>query len=428
MSGLVLIGTQWGDEGKGKVTNHLASRADMVVRFQGGANAGHTVGVGGHTVVFHLLPSGISEPGATCVIGPGVVLDPEELVAEIDRVAAQGIRVGGNLLVDVGAHLVLPYHRTQEAAEEEERGAAAIGTTHRGIGPAYADRCSREGLRAGELADFELFRERFRANAARRNEHLARLYGKAPLDIADALARLERAAARIVPHLADTPPLVRDALRAGKNVLFEGAQGSLLDVSFGTYPYVTSSHTTAAGVPIGTGVPPSMIGEVIGVAKAYTTRVGAGPFPTEASPETAGLIRERGAERGATTGRPRRCGWFDAVAVRSSVELSGIARIILTKLDVLDAFDGIPVCVAYEIDGRRTDRFPRTLDELARVRPVFEEARGWGRSTRDARKPADLPAEALDYVRRVEALTGVPVAAVSVGAASHAIVEFSRML
>lgn len=428
MSGLVLIGTQWGDEGKGKVTNYLASRADMVVRFQGGANAGHTVATGGRTVVFHLLPSGISEPGATCVIGPGVALDPEELVAEIDRVSAQGIRVGPNLLVDVGAHLVLPYHKAQEAAEEDARGADAIGTTHRGIGPAYSDRCSREGIRAGELATFDRFREHFVRNASRRNEMLARLYGRPPLDVADALSRLERAAARIAPHLSDTPPLVRGALHAGKSVLFEGAQGSLLDVAFGTYPYVTSSHTTAAGVPGGAGVPPSMIGEVVGVAKAYTTRVGAGPFPTEADPEAAGLIRERGAERGATTGRPRRCGWFDAVAVRYSVELSGIERLILTKLDVLDAFDRIPVCVAYELDGKRTDRFPRSLDDLARTRPIFEEAPGWRQSTRDARKPADLPAGALAYVRRIEALTGVPIAAVSVGAASHAIVEFSRML
>ena len=323
MSGLVLIGTQWGDEGKGKVTNYLASRADMVVRFQGGANAGHTVGVGGRTVVFHLLPSGISEPGATCVIGPGVVLDPEELVAEIDRVAAQGIRVGPNLLVDVGAHLVLPYHKAVEAAEEEARGADAIGTTHRGIGPAYSDRCTREGIRAGDLAAFERFRERFVKNASRRNELLSRLYGKPPVDIEGALAGLERAAARIAPHLSDTPPIVRGALRSGKNVLFEGAQGSLLDVSFGTYPYVTSSHTTAAGVPAGTGVPPSMIGEVVGVAKAYTTRVGAGSVSTEAGEEAAGLIRERGAERGATTGRPRRCGWFDAVAVRSSESTLG---------------------------------------------------------------------------------------------------------
>jgi len=428
MSGLVLIGAQWGDEGKGKITNYLAERADMVVRFQGGANAGHTVAVGGRTVVFHLLPSGISRPSAVCVIGPGVVIDPEALVVEIDRVAADGIQVGANLLIDVGAHLVMPYHKAVEAAEEAARGGLAIGTTHRGIGPAYADRCSREGLRAGDLVPPALFRERFERVAARRNEVLTRLHGAPPLDVGQALAGVERAAARLAPHLADTPPIVRGALRAGKRVLFEGAQGSLLDVAFGTYPFVTSSHTTAAGVASGAGVPPSQIGEVLGVAKAYTTRVGAGPFPTEAEGAEAEMIRERGAERGATTGRPRRCGWFDAVAVRHAAELSGFGGLVLTKLDVLDAFERIPVCVAYEIDGRRTDRFPRSTDDLARARPVFEDAPGWQASTREARRPDDLPRAALDYVRRLESLTDVPVAAVSVGAAAHAIVEFSEIL
>ncbi|MBM3307052.1 MAG: adenylosuccinate synthase [Candidatus Eisenbacteria bacterium] len=428
MSGLVLIGAQWGDEGKGKITNYLAERADMVVRFQGGANAGHTVAVGDRTVVFHLLPSGISRPRATCVIGPGVVLDPLGLVAEIDTVSAQGIAVGRNLLVDVGAHLVLPYHKAVEAAEEAARGAGAIGTTHRGIGPAYADRCTREGIRAGELARFDRFRELFEQNAARRNELLVKFHGAPPVDVAAELARLEAAAARIAPHLADTPPLVRSALSEGKKVLFEGAQGSLLDVAFGTYPFVTSSHTTAAGVAAGAGVPPSAAGDVVGVAKAYTTRVGAGPFPTEAEGPAAELIRERGAERGATTGRPRRCGWFDAVAVRHSAELSGMGRIVLTKLDVLDAFERIPVCVAYEIDGRRVERFPRSTDDVARARPIFEDAPGWKRSTRDARATRDLPAAALEYVRRIERLCGVPVAAVSVGAAAHAIVEFQSTL
>jgi adenylosuccinate synthase len=356
------------------------------------------------------------------------VLDPEGLVAEIDDVSAKGIRVGANLLVDVGAHLVLPYHKAQEAAEEAARGAGAIGTTHRGIGPAYADRCSREGIRAGELADFSRFRSLFEANARRRNDLIEKVYGASPIDIGAAVARLERAADRIAPYLSDTPPLVRAALREGRKVLFEGAQGSLLDVAFGTYPYVTSSHTTAAGAPAGSGVPPSMVGEVVGVVKAYTTRVGAGPFPTEADAAAAELIRERGAERGATTGRPRRCGWLDLVALRYSIELSGIERLIVTKLDVLDAFESIPVCVAYDVDGRRTDRFPRSADELGRCRPVYESVRGWRGSTREARKEGDLPADALDYLRRIEALAGVPVAAVSVGAASHAIVEFSRML
>jgi adenylosuccinate synthase len=428
MSNVVIVGTQWGDEGKGKITNSLASCAEMVVRFQGGSNAGHTVSVSGEPVVFHLLPSGISVPGVRCALGPGVVIDPEALVEEIDAVRKKGIEVGENLLVDIGAHMVMPYHKAQEAAEERRRAGDAIGTTGRGIGPAYADRYSREGLTIGLLANRDDLRSALERVLPRKNELLGKLYGAEPIDAGRLLERLQTAAARIVPHLADTPPLIRDALRSGSNVIFEGAQGTLLDIAFGTYPYVTSSHTTAAGVACGTGVPPSMIGEVVGIAKAYVTRVGAGPFPTEASDAEAEVLRRRGQEMGATTGRPRRCGWLDLVALKYSIDLNGICRLIVTKLDVLDTFDRIPVCVAYEIGGRRTTRFPRTAEELARAVPAYEEMPGWRKSTKDARNEDDLPAEAILYLRRIEELTGVSVAAVSVGAAAHAIVQFAGIL
>ncbi len=428
MSSIVIVGAQWGDEGKGKITNSLATNAKMVVRFQGGNNAGHTVNVNGETLVFHLLPSGISVPGVLCVIGLGVVVDPLGLVEEIDGVRAKGIEVGTNFLIDVGAHMVMPYHRAVEAAEEESRGGSAIGTTRKGIGPAYADRYSREGLPIGMLASFGDFEERLRKIAARKNEILTKLHGAEPLDVDAMVADMRRAAERLVPHLADTPELIRETVASGANVIFEGAQGTLLDISFGTYPFVTSSHTSAAGVAPGTGVPPSMLGEVIGVAKAYITRVGAGPFPTEAIDDLGETIRGRGKERGATTGRPRRCGWLDIVALRYAIGVNGIDRLIITKLDVLDAFETIPVCVGYRIGGGETDRFPRSAEELARVEPLYEEMPGWKADTTAARKHDDLPREAMAYLRRIEELTGVPVAAASVGAAAHAVVQFTEIL
>lgn len=428
MSGLVIVGTQWGDEGKGKITNYYASSADMVVRFQGGANAGHTVSVNRKPVVFHLLPSGISVPGVRCVLGPGVVIDPDALVREIDEVRAEGVAVADNLMIDVGAPMVMPYHKAIEAAEEEARGEGAIGTTRRGIGPAYADRYARCALNIGELASFDEFRVRFEAEAARKNEALVKLYGAEPLDTGAMLEKIREQAARLTPHLADTPGIVRAALDDGRNVLFEGAQGTLLDVVHGTYPYVTSSFTCAAGVASGAGVPPGAVGEVVGIAKAYTTRVGEGPFPTESFDTDAELIRERGKEVGSTTGRPRRCGWLDAVALRYSVELNGIRRLIVTKLDVLDAFDSLKVCVAYEIDGKRTEQFPRDARLLARAVPVYEEVPGWNAPTCDARDPSELPGNAIAYLQTIRDLCGADIAAVSVGASTPAIVEFSHIL
>jgi adenylosuccinate synthase len=428
MSSVVVVGMQWGDEGKGKITNALSTEADMVVRFQGGANAGHTVSLKGESIVFHLLPSGISVPGVRCVIGPGVVIDPQALVDEIDMVRGRGVEVGDNFKIDVGAHMVMPHHKAQEAAEERARGEGAIGTTLRGIGPTYSDKYAREGLPIGLFANFADFAERYAAVAGRKNDLLVELYGAEPVDIEGSLENLRVLADRLRPHLADTPADIRDTLISGRNVIFEGAQGTLLDITFGTYPFVTSSYTTSAGVSPGTGVPPSMIGKVVGIAKAYVTRVGEGPFPTELPHERGDKIRTCGHEMGATTGRPRRCGWLDGVALRYSVDVNGADRLIITKLDVLDSFDTIPVCTGYRIGGETTTRFPRTVTELARAEPVYEELPGWRESTCDVRRPEDLPPAAAAYVRRIEELAGVPVAAVSVGAAAHAVVEFEDIL
>jgi adenylosuccinate synthase len=357
-----------------------------------------------------------------------VVVDPGALVSEIEMVGERGVEVGENLEIDVGAHMVMPYHKAQEAAEERSRGGDAIGTTLRGIGPAYSDRHAREGLQVGLFADFADFSERYTKVAERKNALLTRLYDAEPVDIPATLERLRPVAERLRPHLKDTPPAVRNALKEGRNVIFEGAQGTLLDIAFGTYPYVTSSFTTSAGVSPGTGVPPTDIGRVVGIAKAYVTRVGEGPFPTELHDESGDEIRRCGHEMGATTGRPRRCGWLDAVALRYAVELNGADRLIITKLDVLDSFETIPICTAYRIGGKMTSAFPRTVAELAAAEPVYEELPGWKESTRSVRRPEDLPQAALAYVRRIEGLAGVSIAAVSVGAAAHAVVEFETLL
>jgi len=428
MSSVVIVGTQWGDEGKGKITNALASCAEMVVRFQGGANAGHTVSVNREPVVFHLLPSGISVPGVKCVLGPGVVIDPHALSSEIEGVRARGIEVSGNLMIDIGAHMVMPYHKAMEAAQEKSRGGSAIGTTLRGIGPAYSDRCARDGLTIGELASFDDFAAKAKVAAGRKNDLLVKLYGAEPLDIEEMISEMRPIAEHLAPHLADATRVVRRAISEGDSVLFEGAQGTLLDVAFGTYPFVTSSHTIAAGVAAGAGIPPSMVGEVVGIAKAYVTRVGAGPFPTEIGGPAAAELRERGHEWGSTTGRSRRCGWLDIPALRYSIDLNGMTRLIVTKLDVLDTFEAIPVCVGYEIDGERTDVFPRRGDLLDRAKPVYEELPGWQESTVEARTERDLPANALAYLRNIEERTGTKVSAVSVGAAAHAVVEFASVM
>jgi len=414
MPNTVLVGAQWGDEGKGKVIDVLTREADWVVRYQGGNNAGHTVKVGEAQYVLHLLPSGILHPGKVCVLGNGMVVDPVALVAEIEELEQRGIRTAGRLFVSDRAHLVLPYHRALDEGRENRGGRAErIGTTRRGIGPAYGDKALRIGLRMADLVD-PAFAERLAPRLEEANRVLAAL-GGAPIDAAEAAARCAGAAARLAPFVADTAALIQRAAAEGRALLFEGAQGTMLDIDFGSYPFVTSSNTTAGGAVTGTGLPPRRIDRVVGVLKAYTTRVGEGPLPTELTDETGERLRRAGGEYGATTGRPRRCGWFDAVVARYAAALNGIDYWALTKLDVLDGEERVRIAVAYECAGRRLETVPADARRLAQCRPIYEELPGWRASTREARRFEDLPAAAQTYVRRLCELTGVPLGLLSVG-------------
>ncbi|MEW6753178.1 MAG: adenylosuccinate synthase [Candidatus Latescibacterota bacterium] len=412
----IVLGAQWGDEGKAKVVDYLTQEADVVVRYQGGANAGHTVRVGDTQFVFHLIPSGIMHPQKTCVVGNGVVLDPEAALAEIDELEARGIHVDGRLFISQCAHVVMPYHKLLDRMGEESQGAGRIGTTGRGIGPCYRDKVERvHGLRVMDLLEGEALRARLTAIVEAKNEVVTRIYGGEALDprgIADTvLAQAER----LRPFVADTSLLLNRAIDAGKSVLFEGAQGTLLDIDHGTYPYVTSSSTTAGGACTGTGIGPTRIDEVIGVAKAYTTRVGNGPFPTELPGKEGDHLRALGHEYGATTGRPRRCGWFDAVILRLSARVNGLTSLALTRLDVLDTLERLRLCVAYGCDGEVLEEFPADPRVLARSEPVYEEMDGWCAPTGGARSFGELPARAQAYVERIAALSRTPVCLVSVG-------------
>jgi len=427
---VVVVGAQWGDEGKGKVVDVLAERADLVVRYQGGANAGHTVdtGAGGGEFVLHQIPSGILQ-GAVCIVGNGVVLDPEQLFAELDALTARGVRTEHKLHVSDRAHLTLPYHKLLDRAREKKE---KIGTTGRGIGPTYEDKYGRRGIRVGDLRNLVRAQELVRARVEAANEMLellGRSHGSGALkDMERASAEahvhlLERLAPRLLPLAVDSGRVVWEALERGESVLLEGAQGALLDVDHGTYPYVTSSNTTAGGAAVGVGIGPTAIDAVLGVVKAYTTRVGNGPLPTEAEPKIAERIRELGGEFGATTGRPRRCGWFDAVVVRYAVRINGLTGLAVTKLDVLDTFSEIPVCVGYRLDGEQVDSMPADLESVERVEPVYETLPGWQRELTGARRLADLPAAARAYVDRLQDLAGAPVRYVSVGTRRDQIIE-----
>jgi len=414
MPNTVIVGAQWGDEGKGKIIDVLAEEADVVVRYQGGNNAGHTVKIGEATTVLHLLPSGILHDGKVCVIGNGVVVDPLALLDEIAHIEGKGIGTRGRLHVSDRAHVVFPHHRAlDEGREARGAGENRIGTTKRGIGPCYADKVARIGLRMCDLLDAD-----FAAIAAPRLEEASRvivaLGGRAP-DTQEVLRRYAQAARAMAPYVTDTIPLVNAAVRAKKSILFEGAQGTLLDIDFGTYPFVTSSNATAGGACVGTGVPPHCIDRVIGALKAYTTRVGEGPFPTELTYDIGAELRKAGNEFGATTGRPRRCGWFDAVVARYAAMISGIDYWAMTKLDVLDTLATLRVCVAYDCDGRRCDTIPANARELVRCRPVYEEMEGWQTSTRDLTRFEDLPARARAYVSRLCELTGAKLGILSLG-------------
>ena len=416
----VVVGSQWGDEGKGKLVDVLAEQADLVVRYQGGANAGHTVVIGDAQFILRQIPSGILQPSVTCLIGNGVVLDPATLFTELDEITTRGIATAGRLFVSERAHLVLPYHKLLDAASEKSQN---IGTTGRGIGPAYEDKYGRRGIRVGDLRHLDTAADLVRDRVARANR-LLEVMGAATRASADEhVAVLQQIAPRLLPLAADTGLLVHQAIRAGKHVLLEGAQGALLDVDHGTYPYVTSSNTTAGGAAVGAGIGPTAIDAVLGVVKAYTTRVGNGPLPTEATEPEGALLRKLGGEFGAVTGRPRRCGWFDATVVRYAVRVNGLTHLAVTKLDVLDTFAEIPVGSAYELDGAVCHELPAEVDVLERVQPVYEVLPGWRKPTGEARTLADLPREARAYLDRLEALAGAPIRYVSVGTRRDQIIE-----
>ncbi len=407
---LVVLGAQWGDEGKGKIVDLLTPHFSIVGRYQGGHNAGHTVYVNGTKFILRLIPSGILHPGVTCVIGNGVVIDPAALFAEVDELTRNGIDVGNRILISDKAHLILPYHRDLDLLSEARRGERKIGTTSRGIGPAYEDKIARRGIRVGDLADPKGLEQNIRDNVTARN----RLVQDSTMDWKPVLDQLLRHAERMRPMVRDVSALLTQAMRAGQSILFEGAQGTLLDIDHGTYPFVTSSNTTAGGACTGSGVPPHRMDLVVGVMKAYTTRVGEGALPTE----DAGLARklhEMGREFGATTGRARRCGWFDAVATRYATMINGIDELAVTNLDGLDGVDPIRVCVAYRLNGKRLDVPPSDAAQLENCEPVYREFPGWKKPTQSAKKLSELPVAARNYVRAIAELTGAPLRIVSVG-------------
>src|SRR5438128_4947524 len=411
MTNVVVLGAQWGDEGKGKIFDLLTPHFSIVARYQGGHNAGHTVYVNGTKFVLRLIPSGILHPGITCVIGNGVVIDPQALFAEIDELTRNGIDVAGRILVSDKAHLILPYHRDLDLLSEARRGERKIGTTSRGIGPAYEDKIARRGIRVGDLENPKGLAQNIRDNVTARN----RLVQDNTMDWKGVLEQLLTHAERMRPMMRDVSVLLDDAMRAGKSILFEGAQGTLLDIDHGTYPYVTSSNASVGGVCTGLGIPPRAIGRVLGVTKAYTTRVGEGPFPTELTGEMGNRLRETGSEYGAVTGRPRRCGWYDAVAVRYAVRINGLDGLALTKLDVLDGLERIDLCTSYRCNGRTLTEFPSDVAQLAACEPVYESMPGWATPTKGIRAFDRLPQAARNYITRLEDLTGVGAAIVSTG-------------
>jgi adenylosuccinate synthase len=422
----VVVGSQWGDEGKGKIVDVLSEEVDVVARYQGGANAGHTVHVGEEEFILHQIPSGILHPGRICLLGNGVVLDPFQFFAEMDRLIERGIDAEERVWVSLRAHLLLPHHKLLDRAAEAGRGDLKLGTTGRGIGPAYEDKVARQGIRVAELRVERRARELLAAAAERANLRLAAAGSEERVDraeLADAIFALRE---RLLRRTVDTGRVIEEALRDGRRVLLEGAQGALLDVDHGTYPYVTSSNTTAGGAAVGVGIGPTRIDAVLGVVKAYTTRVGEGPLPTELPTPLQEQVRELGGEYGATTGRPRRCGWFDAVVVRFATRVNGLTGLAVTKLDVLDTLPEVRIATGYELDGRPLDDFPGDLELLSDVRPVYETLPGWRESTRDARRWEELPDAARSYLRRLEELTGTPIWYVSVGTRRDQIIHVER--
>jgi adenylosuccinate synthase len=416
MANVVVVGAQWGDEGKGKVVDIYTEYADDIVRYQGGNNAGHTLVVGSEKIVLHLIPSGILHEGKRCIIGNGVVLDPEVFIKEITKLKESGrIKDDSCLLLSESLHVIMPYHKRIDIAREAKSGDKKIGTTGRGIGPCYEDKIGRRGIRLMDLLNEEVFARKLKEFLVEKNFLLENLLNEAPCSFEEILAEYRGYAATLAKYVADTSLVLGKDLAAGKKVLFEGAQGTLLDVDHGTYPYVTSSSTCAGGASTGSGVSPRAINEIIGISKAYVTRVGSGPFPTELLDETGEQLRKTGGEFGATTGRPRRCGWFDTMVIRYAVRVNGLSGIALTKLDVLSDFDTIKVCTGYTYQGKALETLPAALEIFENCQPVYEELPGWRTDITEAKSFEELPENARAYVRRLEDLAGCPIVMVSVG-------------
>ncbi len=410
----IIVGAQWGDEGKGKIVDLLSEDIDIVARYQGGANAGHTVVIGEREYVLHLIPSGIFHKHVACVIGNGVVIDPIALMEEINMIKSFNITIEGRLFISHNAHLIMPYHKLLDNIREQ--GTNKIGTTGRGIGPAYIDKYMRTGIRVVDLLDRKVLSEKLKANIEEKNRLLSKVYGSAELDVDKIIGEYEEFDKKIDPYVTDTSVYLNAALRKNKKILAEGAQGALLDVDHGTYPFVTSSNPTSGGACTGLGIPPTAVKNIVGIVKAYSTRVGNGPFPTECTDGIGERLRSVGHEFGATTGRPRRCGWLDMVSLKYSLEVNGIREIALTKLDVLDAFDEIKICTGYKKDGRILKTFPTDVQTLDNAEPVYKSYRGWNATISDAKKYKQLPKQTQHYIEIIEKLSGVPVSIVSVGA------------
>ena len=413
MPGISVFGAQWGDEGKGRFVDYLASEADMVVRYQGGNNAGHTIIVDGVKYTLHLIPAGSLHEGKLCIIGNGVVVEPGGLIEEMDMLQKQGLSLD-NLKISDRAHMVMPYHKLLDGLSEDGAGDAQIGTTKRGIGPCYTDKAARCGLRMCDLLS-DSFSEKLRKVLDQKNEIITKIYGQAAMDYDTILKAFMGYKERLKPYICDTISLCHEHYAKGSKMLFEGAQGMLLDIDFGTYPFVTSSHPISGGVSVGTGLPPAVLNEVVGVVKSYTTRVGKGPFVTELFDETGERIREKGHEYGATTGRPRRCGWLDLVIVGFSVRVSGITSIALSRMDTLGGFDKVRICVGYEIDGKVTKDYPASLDDLAKAKPIYKDFEGWSDDISHVRSYDELPKAAREYIEFIESETGTPVGMIGVG-------------
>lgn len=414
MPGLAIVGSQWGDEGKGKIIDYLAEKADMVVRGQGGNNAGHTVVLGDKKYALHLIPSGVLNKGAVNIVGNGVVFDPEGFFKEIEDLEKDGVDTS-KIYVSDRAHIVFPYHKLLDGLYESARGKADIGTTKKGIGPCYMDKIERTGIRICDMQDEKVFREKLSAQIDRKNDIITKLFNEKPVNKEEIIETYVEYARRLKPYIRDTGVMVYESLKKGEKVLFEGAQGSLLDVDLGTYPYVTSSHPTSGGFTTGSGIGAGTIQEVLGIAKAYTTRVGKGPFVTEEDNETGNRIRELGHEYGVTTGRPRRCGWFDAVVVKYSARINGMTGLSLMLLDVLGDFDTIKICYQYDHNGEKIDNFPARLEVIEECKPVYREVPGWKCDISKCRTYEELPAAAKDYIKAIEDATDVPVKIISVG-------------